>query len=889
MKPRSVALFLLMALLAVPAAEAATLLTNGVPVQFVLPLVGSTTILRGDIGYAIYVPPGATRLTVTFQPFDPFYNADLLVRRDADVGYAGNGTIFADYITRPGLGVKTIEASGQSSPPLLPGTYFIGFQINTFTTALLCELTATVEGGSVLPIRMVGLSNFDNDADGWTRNSSDGGLPGASAGDETSAIEWQSAGGNPSGYLRFNEGGAPNRDALLAPAKFLGRLTGLEDGRFEFDFKTIAGVAADLAVEIRIFGAGTAFAWLGSIPPGPPDPTPWPLPPSFPPGQPPQPGPNGPPDYRWRHFTALLDLNYWSRLAGEARFSQVLANVQRIEVITDLAVFGESSGLDNFAIVARGIGPPAILLPSNTSFAAGPDGWGRNYPGSELGGATTGNADSTFRWSGFEGNPGGHVRLNNSAGAARDYFVAPGRFIGNYSSITDPQLEFDYLHTSRRGATQPVEMRLIGVDTVWTWSGPTPARIWTHYVAPLREAAWRRLSGAGTFQQTLADVRRLEISADQATGPESNEIDNFWLLPALASPAPPTLSANPETLFFQALVRGSNPPPRTVGVTSMGGGPALRFTAASSAPWLKLSAAAGTTPRELEVWPELTGLGEGTYTGTVNVVHLGSGLEPRKVEVTLTVALRPGPIPRISPGGVVNSASNRGQLAPGGLATLYGTGLGPASGVAAAFLAGPTRLPTTVQGVRVLVNETYGALIGEAPLLYVGEGQINFQLPFETFGRSEVRLVVDNNGNLSESMAVQVVPTSPGIFTWGENRAVAVNQNGAVNSPQSAAPRGSLLTVYMTGQGVVTPAVDSGRAAPARPLARSPHPAQAWIGGTPAPVQFVGLAPGLVGVLQVNLEVPFRAPEGDSPLLINLGGWTSNTGLVTVGPPPTLF
>ena len=57
----------------------------------------------------------------------------------------------------------------------------------------------------------------------------------------------------------------------------------------------------------------------------------------------------------------------------------------------------------------------------------------------------------------------------------------------------------------------------------------------------------------------------------------------------------------------------------------------------------------------------------------------------------------------------------------------------------------------------------------------------------------------------------------------------------------------------------------------------------ATIGGQPAEVEFAGLAPGFVGLLQVNLRVPLL-PAGDFPLLITIGGAASNAALVTVGP-----
>lgn len=859
-----------------PRAWATTLLTSGEPVNFGLPwALDKPLLLNGRIGYAIYVPPGAQRLTIRYDMLTPAQTMQVLVRHGADVGLSGLGNTVKDYVLTeiPGLAVQELVIHGQSSPPLRSGTYFIAFYLIASPYLVDGRITATVEGGSTAPTRTVAISTFDRDLDGWTRR-----------GDAGAQLLWIPSGGSPGGFLRYEELGGANRgDSVIAPAKFLGNLGALQGPRFELDFKQLAGPLVQFPVEIRITGSGTVYSWLGSNPVEPPDGLPYPLPPTYPPLiDPPTNPPEFPPDNRWWHYVAPLQSALWTRLSGEARFSQVLANVQRVEVITDLVFTAEAEALDNFALVAEGDGPPLVVLAGNTSFSAGPDGWSRNYALGEPAGATSGDRDSTFRWVGFEGNPNGYIRLNDAGGANRDYAVVPERFLGDFRQIPNPQIEFDYYHYSQRGATLPVEVRLVSADAVFAWTGAVPSRMWTHYAAPLAESNWRRVSGTGAFAAALANVKRLEISMDQAEGAEWNGLDNFWVLTASTTPAPPALSANPQSLAFTAVARGANPVAQSIGVTAMGGGSALSFTLASSANWLKVASNSGTTPRSLSLAPDITGLAAGTYTGSVTVTPLGPDLGPQTVTVSLTVTARPGGIPRISRGGVINAANGRTQLSPGALGTIYGENFGPAAPVVAAFVPSTTILPTRVQGVRVLVQETYGALIGEAPLLYASGNQINFQLPYECFGRAEVLIVVDVNGALSDPQAVQVIPSAPGIFTWGERRAVAVNQDGSVNTAENPAGRGSALTVYLTGQGVITPPLSSGAAATSRPLVRCPLPTKAWIGGALAQLQFVGMAPGLVGVLQVSLIVPEGAPTGETQLLFNIDGWTSNFADVTI-------
>ena len=70
--------------------------------------------------------------------------------------------------------------------------------------------------------------------------------------------------------------------------------------------------------------------------------------------------------------------------------------------------------------------------------------------------------------------------------------------------------------------------------------------------------------------------------------------------------------------------------------------------------------------------------------------------------------------------------------------------------------------------------------------------------------------------------------------------------------------------------------------APASPLARAVIPVEVRIGDRPATIQFAGLAPGFVGLYQVNVEIPQGVAPGSSvPLVLIQNGVRSNT--VTLG------
>ena len=104
-----------------------------------------------------------------------------------------------------------------------------------------------------------------------------------------------------------------------------------------------------------------------------------------------------------------------------------------------------------------------------------------------------------------------------------------------------------------------------------------------------------------------------------------------------------------------------------------------------------------------------------------------------------------------------------------------------------------------------------------------------------------------------------------------------------MNSAGDPVRPGEYLVVYLTGQGMVDRAVASGAAAPSEPVALALAAVRAKIGGKAAEVAFAGLAPGFVGLLQVNLLVPDIA-AGDQPLELTVGDVAANTSMVSIAP-----
>jgi adhesin/invasin len=168
------------------------------------------------------------------------------------------------------------------------------------------------------------------------------------------------------------------------------------------------------------------------------------------------------------------------------------------------------------------------------------------------------------------------------------------------------------------------------------------------------------------------------------------------------------------------------------------------------------------------------------------------------------------------------------------------------------------------------------------PLLFVSATQINAQAPFDIAPGTAT--VVVRTGTLESAAAkAEIRRVAPGLLAAdGNGHALAVNYpGGALNSVQNPVHPGEYVVVYLTGQGAVDPLVASGAQSPAEPLSLPVAAVRAQLGGKPAEVSFAGLAPGFVGLLQVNLLVP-DVPGGEQPLEVIVGDVQANSAVLWI-------
>jgi uncharacterized protein (TIGR03437 family) len=145
-----------------------------------------------------------------------------------------------------------------------------------------------------------------------------------------------------------------------------------------------------------------------------------------------------------------------------------------------------------------------------------------------------------------------------------------------------------------------------------------------------------------------------------------------------------------------------------------------------------------------------------------------------------------------------------------------------------------------------------------------------------------VQIRILTGGVQSDPVSLNIQATAPGIFTLpGSTRAAAQNQDYTLNTMDDPASPGSVMIIYLTGQGLLDNPVATGAAAPDSPLSRPLAEVEATVGGQPAIIFFAGLAPRFVGLMQVNLQIP-NVNSGDQPLVITIGGVRSNTALIAI-------
>jgi uncharacterized protein (TIGR03437 family) len=226
----------------------------------------------------------------------------------------------------------------------------------------------------------------------------------------------------------------------------------------------------------------------------------------------------------------------------------------------------------------------------------------------------------------------------------------------------------------------------------------------------------------------------------------------------------------------------------------------------------------------------------------------------------------------ISVGGIVNGASFAGDsLAPGELVAIFGSNIGPAQ-LTTTQLDASGHVTSTLSDTQVFFDGI------AAPIIYTSSNQVGVVVPFGVAG-PQTEIEVRYQGQLSAPIMMPVVVASPALFSsdgTGGGSGAIINEDGSVNSSDNGAARGSIVSLYATGGGQMTPAVDDGQVPLTPPFAKLVLPVQVFIDDQPADVLYAGAAPGIVqGVLQINARIPAAASSNEVRVVVQVGQYSS--------------
>ena len=241
--------------------------------------------------------------------------------------------------------------------------------------------------------------------------------------------------------------------------------------------------------------------------------------------------------------------------------------------------------------------------------------------------------------------------------------------------------------------------------------------------------------------------------------------------------------------------------PTTLQAPASGGNLTVSIQTAASCPWavsglpgwITVSAASsgpGSASVALAVFPNNSGA---TLSATVLIAG---------VSVTVTQpAVATAPLPPIK--SVVNAASYiGGPVSPGEMVTIFGTGIGPATAAGATTDPATGKLATTIGGVQVLFNGT------PAPMIYASSTQVSAVVPYEMALVSNPSVWIAYAGQTSNAYPLTVAATAPGLFAQnasGSGPGAILNQDNSLNGPGHPAAKGSIVQMFMTGEGQTTP------------------------------------------------------------------------------------
>jgi uncharacterized protein (TIGR03437 family) len=302
---------------------------------------------------------------------------------------------------------------------------------------------------------------------------------------------------------------------------------------------------------------------------------------------------------------------------------------------------------------------------------------------------------------------------------------------------------------------------------------------------------------------------------------------------------PVTISASPASLTLAYQIGSSAPTGQSLSLLAASG--SYTYTLTSSAKWLSVTPATGTSPGSATLTVNPTGLTAGTYQGTIQIASPSAANSPQTVNVTLNVSSEP--VLTAAP-TTLSVTYHSGDQAPDGITLSVGsssvTGFSVSASSRGWLDVTPTQ-GTTPGSVTVWVNP--------------------YDMPP---GQYQGQVLLQPAGALAAEVTVPVsltVVATPSFDASGV-------MNAASYQLGSMSP-GSMVSVYGS-----TLAIQSATGTLA-PLTTTLGGTQVKVNGIAAPLYSV--SPG-----QITFQVPFEVSAGPAVLTVVTEGVSSAPLLVTV-------
>ncbi len=384
---------------------------------------------------------------------------------------------------------------------------------------------------------------------------------------------------------------------------------------------------------------------------------------------------------------------------------------------------------------------------------------------------------------------------------------------------------------------------------------------------------------AGGFR-TVADVVFPVVSALQPAnnGGEGGDAVIVKIGPGNS----PGVATSPGVLTFPAQMIGTASSAQSITLLAAGSSPLTIASLTASGDFAQTnncgtSLAAGATCTINVIFaPTVSGPRTGAITITDNA---GSGVQSVKLS---------GAMVAINAGGVVDGAAFGSRIAPGSVGSVFGSNLAPS-----VMSASSLPLPTVLNGVSVTISNSSRSI--QAPLFYVSPAQINFQVPWEFQSSIQAQFTVTVNGVPSKPATIAFAAYAPGIFMLSsgfELGAVEISNSATLAQPVGSVPGrdarpampGEYISIFCSGLGAVTtsPPPADGSSASVGTLSNTASAVSVKFNGVAITPSFAGLAPGFVGLYQVDVQVPTVTPAPSAVISVIVGGIQSNIVTIAV-------